>query len=856
LSIEAEIVEWALSRPKWQRGVLRKVAKGESVTQSDVTKLVDQMVADQFEVGDELRTEDLPSRSDGACIKLLEIRNTSNVNALAQDRPLTFDPSGITIVYGDNGSGKSGYARLVKAIVRARHIEPILTDVFNDHGASRPAAEIIASVNDNQIECVWPGQIPADIIKIAFFDEACGDLYVTSESEVTYKPSSLFVLDGLIHVCDLARDELEKRLTANARTANMLPNLQQGTEAQIFLSHLSADTPDLRVDEICTVPPEIDAEIARLASEEARLQATNPIQEKQRLGTIADQFDVLGTFFAECENTLGDEAVMGLASLHDIVSAKRKAADLASKESFVAEPVTGVGTAAWRSLWEVARLFAMQSQRGESFPPSGPNAKCPLCQQELDASAIDRLRRFENFVKDTTQRELTSASQTLDDASSRIELFAIDRISALIAVDRLAETRPEVSQQSRELMGAYKKRQMAIVASARATEWVVPALEPLPGPSLNFSLLAAQFRHDADAVDASTFTTHFQAIVRQRTDLEARRRLAASRQILMMELERLRARKRLEVCKDQTNTQGISKKAADLTRDHVTTILRDRFSRESDRLKLERVTLQDVGGKKGALQHQPAFVGAVQTAELRKVLSEGEQTALGMAGFFTEVFLDASHSAIVLDDPVSSLDHVRRENVAKRLAELARDRQTIIFTHDIAFVADLKLAAESAGVSICERSIERRPTGQPGRCVLSHPWKARDVPQRLQHLGEELARFRREIAGWDQQHYERETADWSGKLSETWERIINLGVVGKVVDRGTQKVHPMMFKILVKITTDDEREFQSSYSRCSRWARRHDKSIDMNYVPPDTEEMKEELEKVKQWWDRVRRYAE
>jgi wobble nucleotide-excising tRNase len=34
-----------------------------------------------------------------------------------------------------------------------------------------------------------------------------------------------------------------------------------------------------------------------------------------------------------------------------------------------------------------------------------------------------------------------------------------------------------------------------------------------------------------------------------------------------------------------------------------------------------------------------------------QVLSEGEQTALGLAGYFTEAHFDDSKSALVLDDP-------------------------------------------------------------------------------------------------------------------------------------------------------------------------------------------------------------
>jgi hypothetical protein len=326
--------------------------------------------------------------------------------------------------------------------------------------------------------------------------------------------------------------------------------------------------------------------------------------------------------------------------------------------------------------------------------------------------------------------------------------------------------------------------------------------------------------------------------------------------IVLAELKRLRARRQLEQAKDSTNTQGISRKAADLTRDHVTSVIRDRFTRESDRLKLERVTLVDVGGKKGTLRHQPAFVGAIQRAPLPRVLSEGEQTALGLAGFFTEAYFEPSKSAVVLDDPVCSLDHVRRGYAAARLATLAKERQVVVFTHDIAFVADLRLAAESEGAEVCERAIERRLSGQPGACLTSHPWKAKDVPQRLQLLDQELARIRREMNEWDQERYERETADWAGRLSETWERLINMEVVGRIVDRGSQEVRPRMFRVLARITENDDREFQSSYARCSRWARRHDKSINVNYVAPALDELTNEVGVVRQWYDRVRKYGQ
>jgi hypothetical protein len=47
--------------------------------------------------------------------------------------------------------------------------------------------------------------------------------------------------------------------------------------------------------------------------------------------------------------------------------------------------------------------------------------------------------------------------------------------------------------------------------------------------------------------------------------------------------------------------------------------------------------------------------------------------------------------------PVSSLDHMHREKVAKRLAEESAQRQVVVFTHDLAFLFLLDEAGVTFG---------------------------------------------------------------------------------------------------------------------------------------------------------------
>ena len=68
--------------------------------------------------------------------------------------------------------------------------------------------------------------------------------------------------------------------------------------------------------------------------------------------------------------------------------------------------------------------------------------------------------------------------------------------------------------------------------------------------------------------------------------------------------------------------------------------------------------------------------------ELPKVVSEGEQRCLAIASFFAELSTADDRSAIVFDDPVSSLDYMWRESVARRLVEEAKTRRSGTVTRD------------------------------------------------------------------------------------------------------------------------------------------------------------------------------
>lgn len=861
MALEQQIVSWAATRPAWQRHVLLRSARGEVLKASDYDRLVEAIVESQSLEGDALNVEDLPQTTQGdEPVRLASVANPDHVNALASDQPLTFALAGLTVVYGDNGTGKSGYARLFKRIARSRHHEEVLSDVFRDTSLTRPTAQVAVHVGDREESLSWPESSLPELQRMLFYDSACGGAYISTESDFPYRPSALFVMERLIEACTEIRDRIDVKLRENAEAAVELPVVEEvlsDTNAGQFLERLPGASTTEQLDALIGGLDATTDSIEGLKEEERQLRSADTSKERQRLTRNAAKLDSVAEHLEKLQSVLSAGSLSGLQNLRNHVQSLQRAATVLA-ESFRSEPFAGVGTSPWMELWGSARRYSeAHAYPDASFPAVGAGCRCVLCQQPLEDEGRDRLRRFDEFVRNDTQTRLAEATRSLRESISQISNLMT---ASEVVVSNLVDLEPTHA-------GLVAEVRLALTAAEAARATLVEALrgsDDAPNTNVPFSALLTQCREaataarcDADALaDPAAIRDRLAATSKRWRELELLQSLKEQREQILGEIARRNTRARLEDAKNAAATGAITKKISDLSAEEITEVIRDRFTRETDRLGLERVTITKTRAERTALLHQPKLVGARQEITLPRVLSEGERTALGLAAFFTEALLDASKSALILDDPVSSLDHIRRSLVATRLVELARDRQVIVFTHDVAFVADLKREANGKDVLVAERSVVRSRAGdrKPGTCTTKHPWKAKDVAERLGDLRGELDRIKKECESWEQDGYETEIADWAGRLSEVWERIFSQEIVGPILAEGGLEVRPTMVRILPRFSDDDNNEFQASYSRVSQWARRHDKSDKVNYVAPEANALEQELELVDRWYKRVKGY--
>ncbi len=234
---------------------------------------------------------------------------------------------------------------------------------------------------------------------------------------------------------------------------------------------------------------------------------------------------------------------------------------------------------------------------------------------------------------------------------------------------------------------------------------------------------------------------------------------------------------------------------------------------------------------------------------MTNVLSEGESRTLSLASFLTELKTAPSRSAIIFDDPVSSLDEAWRERIARRLVSEAADRQVVVFTHDLLFLRFLLDEAKRQDVPCAHQYVRRE--NEVGLCSADLPWVAMSTNERIGRLhsrwqtAEKLFRTARGS-------YEPDARDMFGMLREAWERATTEVLLNDVVERYRHSIETQKVKYLHDITVDDYKALEAGMAECSRWMRGHDQPPADGTPFPEPEALRQRIDDLENWVKAIR----
>jgi hypothetical protein len=230
------------------------------------------------------------------------------------------------------------------------------------------------------------------------------------------------------------------------------------------------------------------------------------------------------------------------------------------------------------------------------------------------------------------------------------------------------------------------------------------------------------------------------------------------------------------------------------------------------------------------------------------ILSEGEQKVVALADFLTEVGLNPANAGIVLDDPVNSQDHQRKELIAKRLVDEAAKRQVIVFTHDLPFLNEIISSAEARGVDFEGHWIDRHLDGRPGQVTLNDV----PAPSKLYDTAEKSKRCLSAAKALSGSVRADEIAKGMGALRRTIEETVVKRLLKGVVPRWSDRV---IVTALPRIAWDDALvdELCRVYEELSKFIEGHSHTPEAAGAPPEVKDLEKMIQVVEALISRARR---
>lgn len=860
MTVLEEILEWSHERPAWQRDALRRLVLNGYVSDADI-QAVTEICKSAHGLSEPqrvtpLNADHLPDITAGEPISLVSIFHHRGVNALAEDQTLMFGPN-LTIVYGDNAAGKTGYIRILKSACRARGQEHILGNVVSDGTPFSPVVSIKYKVGTEADEREWSGNGQDDLIsRVSVFDTQCAAVYLTEKTDVAFRPLGLDLFDKLVQVCKAVRAQLEReqRSLSVSRLAALQAEIPDGTAVAKLLTTISSLTKPETVQDLARVSPEENGRLGFLEKSMLDLQANDPKKLVRALSLRAGRIETLARHLRHVEAALSAQAVTAVFDARTVGRRKSEEAKRIRDNTFPDPMLDGTGSEDWTAFWESARRFSEnQAYPGLDFPVVENDALCLLCQQGIDHTTGHRLRQFEAFVASTVERELRQIRETFAGLRKDFTDLATLPESIKEILDEIAIEDEPVANTITAALLVNENRRLAVATALLQDEDLTADSPSLASVAEQTDVLDKQIEARIQALRTTSADESRKGMGAEVNELRARKWLATRQQAVLDDIERRKRYAAYSLCLEETRTHAITQKSTAVTKTAVTQKLKQSFRDELSNLAFHHVEveLKEVGGTEGVLYHKLILTRA-PGVELPKVVSEGEQRCLSIAAFFAELSTADDRSGIVFDDPVSSLDYRWREAVARRLVQAARSRQVIVFTHDIVFLLLLKQFAEEFQIPQLDQHVRHLSKGA-GVCANELPWVALPVKKKIGYLNNEWQSVDKLFRDGHQAAYEKEAKYLYGLLREAWERGLEEVLLGGIVERFRPGVQTQHIGIIADITGEDCRTLDAAMSKCSKWLPGHDQAPAARAPVPEPSQLKADIQELEKWVSSIRK---
>ena len=633
-------------------------------------------------------------------VRLQSVRILKNVNAIKQGQELSFNLDGLTVIFGENGSGKSGYARVIQRACNMGPVDKeILSSIYASHGALMPASAFF-KFNEEKYDKKWEDNKGEQINgpSIAFYDSKIANIAIDKDNDVVFRPNELILLASLRESCDdieefLKKESADIRKKLNESPLGKIEGSDIAPNVKMILGnafHSAAedykDIDDAEIDQMAIYSEDElnnTKKSLKFGSPKEVMKKTNELREHRKNILWVDN---LINELAEKLNKIA----INLPSMLIALKEANEAAEI-SRRIFDKKYLPGTGGELWRQLFEAAKVFSKRSAYlNEEFPVVRAQTRCVLCQQNLASDGIEAMNQFGKFVRGNITKNLDEKNDNINkireqlrDISARLE--TISEHKSYVSVESMPKLSDEkFADMPKKIQGycdaLFEKSESLLVATFSKLE-ELPDLPDNPAKSIKTA--------------CEWINNEIDDYISQQEVHEKKYRNLTARQALAQNLDSFKLLVKLNrcVCEIRECKTPITKAVDDIYEASDGQLLKNNLNAELEYLGklMDGKNLHfRIHGGGGHPKIQMIIKGAKVNLKsnkisLSQILSEGERNCVALASFLAQAFVPEGPTTLVFDDPASSIDADRIEIISDRLREVAQRKQVIVFTHDVSF---------------------------------------------------------------------------------------------------------------------------------------------------------------------------
>lgn len=678
------LAAWANNQDEWVRRVVRQALEsGRGLSEADLNGVY---ALFRQEKGLDERTlpvepalaVDHAEEAAELPLVITKLADVAGVNAITTGSII--EPhAGMTILFGENGTGKTGYSRIFKALAGSRTASPVLGNVALEEEIAQ-AATVEYTVGPDTRTLAWSGeQGVAPFTRMSIFDTPAVNFHVDDELEYVYVPTVLSIFNHVNAAVKGIHDRVDAAIRELATGATtLLSRFPRESSLYPIVEALGAATDLPMLDARADRTPDVDQRIEALRRAVAALEADTlsaQISGRQRVERVLRQITsaakVLEALDVEAFNSL----IKRIAELHQDYRAFRD-------ELFAAAELPAHPEETWDAFVASGDVYRSHLEANGVHDSD----RCLYCRQQLSDPAKALVAKYSEYLTDKISSDIAMAERARDSLTGPLLALKMPDVAGFLDEHEAQEQKPP----NYENVATIQRLVTSSVAAIHASNTIDDSL-PSVVPSMGVALDVALQSTVADIADLRMQSENrLDALKEKKRELAeqvAAGELGKSWASIQAQVERAKEADRLRTLGARFTALGravteLAKAASDQLVNQNFELL---FAEECKALRAPDLRVEFVG-RQGRAHRRKTLGGRHKPS---KVLSEGEQKVLALADFLAEARIAGITAPVIFDDPVSSLDHRRIDEVARRIASLADDNQVIVFTHDVFFATTL-----------------------------------------------------------------------------------------------------------------------------------------------------------------------